>query len=161
MTYWFFFLKTYYKVDAWKKLLDHFNQCSKTTINTFLNYTITVFYIVALSYKLNKTLQLSLINVSSTILTRKENYNCFIVMEKYSAKHFVILQWLKQAGRLKPGGLRIANLEKNKQVFLVDSQWPQNMLPPCCTGRFGMVGSFQLIICQTFVSATKPLWQED
>lgn len=163
--YWFqwvlpiFFLENILQSWCLGKTTGQLQSLQQNHTHTILNYIISVFYIVVLSYKLNKTLQLNLINVFSTTLTHKENYDCFIVMEKYLAKHFVILQWLKQAGRLKPGTENCKSREEQAGVF--NGQSMTTVFPTSCTDRFGMVGSSQLIICQTFVSATKPLWQED
>lgn len=130
LTYWFFSWKRTINLMLGKNYQTTSIAVAKPPLIPYWITLFLAFYIVVLSNKLKKTLKLNLIKVSSTILICKENCDCFVVMEKHSAKYFVILQWLKQAGRLKPGVLRIANLERNKQVFLVDSQWPQNLLPP-------------------------------
>lgn len=116
----------------------------KKKINSLLNDIISVFYIQSSSYKFNQALQFNLIHVSSTILIHKENYDCFAVMEKHLATHllFVVLQRLKQAERLQPAALRFGRLASRMQVFLLDSQRPQNLFPSCCPGRFGTAGSF-------------------
>lgn len=149
LTYWLFFLKTCYcKTDTQEKppdsnFLKMISDWWKKKINSLLNDIISVFYIQSSSYKFNQALQFHLIHVSSTILIHNENYNCFAVMEKHLAMHllFVVLQRLKQAERLQPAALRFGRLASRMQVFLLDSQRPQNLFPSCCPGRFGTAGS--------------------